>query len=167
MHLSWRYQEREPTGCVKRLAVRAFFSTIPSASFRRRFLLLWIALYSRSNPSTHLGSFFGNAIADWTGLLVTVLATKFLFEIGSAESRRPPQNWFSPLQRFLQDHSLTIFLVITGLGWLWLFSSMNAQGKWGQVVGNLVSEWTQIFGLVILSKRLVETHSKESSGRKQ
>ena len=29
-------------------------------------LLLWIVLYSVSRPSTHLGSFFGNAIADWT-----------------------------------------------------------------------------------------------------
>jgi len=30
------------------------------------------------------------------------------------------------------------------------------------VVGNIVSEWTQIFGLLIMTKGLVETHSKES-----
>jgi len=50
---------------------------------------LLIALYSRSNPSTHWGSFFGNAIADWSGVLVTVLMTKHLYEKGSAESKRP------------------------------------------------------------------------------
>jgi hypothetical protein len=38
-------------------------------------MLLLIALYCVSNPSTHLGSFFGNAIADWTGVLVTVVMT--------------------------------------------------------------------------------------------
>ena len=50
--------------------------------------LTWIGLYSVSNPATHLGSFFGNASADWTGVVVTVLATKFMYEKGSAESRR-------------------------------------------------------------------------------
>jgi hypothetical protein len=125
-------------------------------------LAAWIVLYVRSNPSTHLGSFFGNAIADWTGLLVTVLATKFLFETGSAESRKPPRHWLSPVIEMMQDHSLTIFLVVTGLGWVWLFAVSDPTSKWGQVVGNIVSEWTQIFGVVVLTKRLVESHSKES-----
>jgi hypothetical protein len=40
-------------------------------------LLLWILLSLRSNPNTHWGSFFGNAIADWTGVFVTVYATKY------------------------------------------------------------------------------------------
>jgi hypothetical protein len=31
------------------------------------------------------------------------------------------------------------------------------------VVGNIVSEWTQILGLVLMTKRLIEPHSKESS----
>ena len=53
-------------------------------------LAIWIVLYIRSDPSTHLGAFFGNAIADWTGLLVSVLATKFMYEVGSVESRRAP-----------------------------------------------------------------------------
>lgn len=52
-------------------------------------LLTWIVLYSRFDPQTHWGAFFGNAIADWTGLLVVVLATKYMYEIGSAESRKP------------------------------------------------------------------------------
>jgi hypothetical protein len=46
--------------------------------------------------------------------------------------------------------------------WLTLFIHMDAQGKWGQVVGNIVSEWTQILGLVLLTKRLIETGSKDS-----
>ncbi len=125
-------------------------------------LIFWIVLYSRWNPNTHLGAFFGNAIADWTGLLVTVLATKFLYEVGSVESRTPPQHWLNPVREFLQDHSLTIFLLITGLGWVWLFKASDPNSKWGQVVGNIVSEWTQIFGVVLLTKRLMESHSKES-----
>src|SRR6266702_1847916 len=52
-------------------------------------LLLWIVLYTLSSPETHAGSFFGNAIADWTGLVVMVLATKHLYEKGSAESKQP------------------------------------------------------------------------------
>jgi hypothetical protein len=39
---------------------------------------------------------------------------------------------------------------------------MDPNGKWGQVVGNIVSEWTQIFGLVLLTKKLMEVGSKES-----
>jgi hypothetical protein len=38
---------------------------------------------------------------------------------------------------------------------------LNSEGKWGQVVGN-VSEWTQLFGLVLLTKKLIEDKSKES-----
>lgn len=125
-------------------------------------LTAWIILYTRSNPSTHWGSFFGNAIADWSGLLVTVLATKVFFEVGSAESRKPPHHWLRPAVEFLQDHSLTIFLAITGAGWIWLFARSDPNSKWGQVVGNIVSEWTQIFGMVLLTKRLLEAHSKES-----
>ena len=116
----------------------------------------------RSNPATHWGSFFGNAIADWTGLLVTVLATKYFYEVGSAESRVPPHHWLRPMVRVLQNHSLTIFLTVTGIGWIWMFARSDPGSKWGQVVGNIVSEWTQIFGMVLLTKRLLETHSKES-----
>ena len=125
-------------------------------------LLLWTVLYIYSDPSTHFGSFFGNAIADWSGVMVTVLATKYMYEEGSAESRKPPHEPVNRLLCFLDDHSLTIFLAVTGIGWIVLFRSMNANSKWGQVVGNIVSEWSQLIGLVWLTKRLLEAGSKES-----
>ena len=49
-------------------------------------VLMLILLYSKADQDTHRGSFFGNAIADWTGLFVMVLATKWFYEIGSEES---------------------------------------------------------------------------------
>jgi hypothetical protein len=125
-------------------------------------VIAWIALYSVSNPSTHIGSFFGNAIADWTGVVVTVLATKYLYERNSAESRPLPKTILKPALEFARDHSLSIFLLITGVGWIILFIAMDANSKWGQVVGNIVSEWTQIFGLVVLTTHMIEKHSKES-----
>ena len=125
-------------------------------------LVLWTVLYIFADPSTHLGSFYGNAIADWSGVVVTVLATKYLYEKGSVESRNPHSEPPNRILCALQDHSLTIFLVITGLGWIALFKSMDANSKWGQVVGNIVSEWTQIIGLVLLTKQLLERGSKES-----
>jgi len=125
-------------------------------------LLLWTVLYIYSDPSTHLGSFFGNAIADWSGVVVTVLVTKHMYEKGSVESLRPPKEPVNRLLRFLDDHSLTIFLVVTGIAWPVLFKSMDANAKWGQVLRNIVSEWTQIIGLVLLTKRLLESGSKES-----
>jgi hypothetical protein len=125
-------------------------------------LLLWIVLYSISNPNTHWGAFFGNAIADWTGLVVAVIATKFMYEVGSAESRKPPHRLLRPIWNVLQQHSLTIFLLITGAGWVIAFVRSNPSSKWGQVVGNIVSEWTQILGLLVMTKKLLETHSKES-----
>ena len=129
-------------------------------------LLTWIGFYIVSNPSTHIGSFFGNAIADWSGVVVTVLATKYLYEKGSSESRPCPKatHPLAPALEFLREHSLSIFLLITGIGWVVLFLRMDPNAKWGQVIGNIVSEWTQIFGLVLLTKRMIERHSKESPG---
>jgi hypothetical protein len=43
-----------------------------------------------------------------------------------------------------------------------LYIAMDSESKWGQVVGNIVSEWTQIFGLVLLTKHMIERHSRES-----
>src|SRR5882762_2016683 len=83
-----------------------------------------IVLYSRSDPSTHLGSFFGNAIADWTGVVVTILMTKHLYERGSAESKKPKGILPSKLLEFLREHSLTIFLLITGVAWVAAFTAM-------------------------------------------
>ena len=139
---------------------RSFFHRHSLSIVSTAILLLWIVLYSFSDPSTHLGSFFGNAIADWAGVVVTVLATKYLYEKGSRESRKPPEN-VSPFLQLLINHSLTIFLVVTGLGWIAVYVFVDSESKWGQVVSNLISEWTQIFGLVLLTKKLIEAHSKE------
>jgi hypothetical protein len=125
-------------------------------------LVSLVVLYAVSDQKTHVGSFFGNAIADWSGLLVVVLATKHMYERGSAESREPPHPLLRPFPEFVQEHSLTIFLLITGAVWVWLFARMDPEAKWGQVVGNIVSEWTQIIGTVLLTKKLMETGSKES-----
>jgi hypothetical protein len=123
-------------------------------------VLLWITLYRTSDPSTHLGAFFGNAIADWTGVVVTVLMTKHLYEKGSSESKQPKGILPSKVVELLREHSLTIFLVITGIAWVVAFNAMDANSRWGQVVGNIVSEWTQILGMVLITKRLVEVGSK-------
>ena len=125
-------------------------------------LLAWVLLYVFSNPSTHIGSFFGNAIADWTGTVVMILATKYLYEKGSAESRPLPKSILSPVLEWVRDHSLSVFLVVTGIVWIVAYARMDSEGKWGQVVGNIVSEWTQIFGVVVMTKKLIERHSKES-----
>jgi hypothetical protein len=125
-------------------------------------LILWIILYARGNEHTHWGAFFGNAIADWTGVVVTVLGTKYFYEIGSAESRRLLREPTNRVLKILVDHSLVLFLLITGAGWVAYYISTSPETKWGSVVGNIVSEWTQIIGLVLLTKRLIEQHSKES-----
>lgn len=141
---------------------RGFFHRHSLSIVSSMVLITWIVLYSRWDQNTHWGSFFGNAIADWTGLVVTVLATKVMYEIGSAESRKPPHRYLKPLREFFEEHSLSVFLLGTGIIWVLLFARSNPNSKWGQVVGNIVSEWTQIFGLLIMTKRLVESHSKES-----
>jgi len=142
----------------KRKFVRAHSLSIGAGTI----LTLWIILYWTADPSTHVGAFFGNAIADWTGLLVMVIATKYMYEKGSTESRKPPKDVFGSVLEHIRDHSLTIFLLVTGLGWVLLYASMDSESRWGQVVGNIVSEWTQILGLVLMTKILFESHSKES-----
>jgi hypothetical protein len=125
-------------------------------------LAAWIVLYANADPKTHWGSLFGNAIADWTGVLVTVIATKYFYEIGSAESKQPPHRTHGRVLEGLRNHSLTIFLAVTGAAWILLYVRVDSEAKWGQVVGNTVSEWTQLVGLVVLSKKLFEVKSKES-----
>jgi len=124
-------------------------------------LCVWLVLYLRFDPQTHLGAFFGNATADWLGTLIIVVATKYCYEIGSAESRPPHPDSRSPLVRFLVEHSLTLVLLVTGAMWIAAWARMDANGKAGQVVGNIVSEWTQVLGLVVMTKYLGETRSKE------
>jgi hypothetical protein len=123
---------------------------------------IWIIAYRLSDPTTHLGAFFGNAIADWSGSVVIILGTKFLYEVGSAESRKPKNRKANRWLEMLYEHSLLIFLAVTGVGWLALYLRLNPGDKWGQVVGNIVSEWLQMAGLVFLTKRLIERGSKES-----
>ena len=126
-------------------------------------LALWIGLYVRSDPATHLGGFFGNATADWLGTLIFVLATKYFYEINSSESKRPHPTSRSVLLCAIIDHSLTIVLVVTGIAWAVVYARMDPGGKAGQVVGNIVSEWTQILGLVVITKYTREMGSKEGS----
>jgi peptidoglycan/LPS O-acetylase OafA/YrhL len=129
-------------------------------------LLAWIALYSVSDEKKHIGSFFGNAIADWSGVVVMILATKHLYERGSSESKEEKDVLPNRFLETLRQHSLTIFLLITGIGWVLLYAHSDSESKWGQVVGNIVSEWTQILGLVLLTKKLIEAGSKESDRHK-
>ena len=142
---------------------RSFVRKHSLSLFSLSVVITLVVAYARADPGTHFGSFYGNAIADWTGMLVTVLMTKHLYEKGSAESKEPKGIWKNPLLEFLREHSITVFLVITGLAWAYVFSRMDTNGRWGQVVGNLVSEWTQILGLVWMTKILMEVGSKESS----
>ena len=125
-------------------------------------LALWFVLYVRNDPSTHVGAFYGNALADWLGTFMIVITTKYFYELGSAESRQPHPRTRSLLLRFVIDHSLTIVLVATGAAWVAWYAASDPQGKTGEVVGNIVSEWTQLFGLVIMTKYLRESGSKES-----
>ena len=124
-------------------------------------LLLWFLLYIPANPNTHWGSFFGNAIADWTGLIVGILATKYFYEKGSPESRQPRMAQRSAIRTLFVNHSLTLFLLGTGVVWVLVYLRVSPASKWGQVVSNIVSEWTQLLGLVILTKKLFEARSKE------
>jgi hypothetical protein len=124
-------------------------------------LIVWLVLYARADPETHIGAFYGNSIADWLGSLVAVVATKFWYEKGSVESRLPRRlRGVGP--EWVREHSLTIVLVVTWLGWIAWYARMDAGGKTGQVVGNIVSEWGQLLSLVWFTKYLYERGSKES-----
>src|SRR5437763_13008768 len=119
---------REPYGFARRHGLGVGVAAI---------LCTWLVLYLRSDPQTHIGAFFGNATADWLGSLVLVIATKYCYEIGSAESRPPHPASRHPAVRFLVDHSLTIVLIATGAMWAIAYARMDANGKAGQVVGNI------------------------------
>src|SRR4051812_37289974 len=91
----------------------------PIASFWRHhslgmivfvFLGLWTALYHWSDPNTHLGAFYGNAIADWCGALTIVLVTRRLHERHSRESTPFRDRARTPLGRLWEEHSLSFFL---------------------------------------------------------
>ena len=52
-------------------------------------LIIWIIGYRLFDPKTHLAAFFGNAIADWSGSVVIILGTKFLYETGARPRADP------------------------------------------------------------------------------
>jgi hypothetical protein len=124
-------------------------------------LALWFGLYCVSNPDTHWGSFFGNAIADWLGAVVMIVGTKYLYERDSADCRQPKYKWMKhPVAEFMREHSLSLVLIVTGILWTIAFAHMETNSRWGQVVGNIVSEWTQALGVLFLTKKLVEQGRK-------
>jgi len=126
-------------------------------------VVMWLFLYARSDPRTHLGAFYGNAIADWLGVFVFVVATKYFFEVGSGESRKPPAHLHARVGRFLLAHSLTVVLALTGVVWVLVYQRSEVDSKTGQVIGNIVSDWTQVLGLVVLTKYARESGSKEGN----
>ena len=68
------------------------------------------------------------------------------------------------IQSFAAGAILTgIVLVVTGFAWAVVYARMDPGGKVGQVVGNIVSEWTQILGLVVITKYTREMGSKEGN----
>ena len=52
-------------------------------------------------------------------------------------------------------------LALSGAVWIALFAHSDPNSKSGQVIGNIVSEWTQVLGLVVISKYTREIGSKE------
>ena len=126
------------------------------------FVALWIFLYRRSDPNSHGGAFYGNAIADWLGTWIIIIVTKYLHERGSTESRPFRDRARTPFTRFLAEHSLSLFLLICCMTTAVIFFRMDPQEKWGTVAGNLLSQFVQLFGLVLLTKKLFEKGSKES-----
>ncbi len=128
-------------------------------------LLLWIVLYFPANPDTHWGSFFGNAIADWSGVVATVICTRILYERGNPDCKPRQIHERNPVLHWIKTHSLTVFFGITLLIWIYAFARMSATSKWGQVVGNVVSEWTQILGTIWLTKSFIEGSSARREHR--
>ncbi len=130
-------------------------------------LLIWIVLYFPANPDTHWGSFFGNAIADWSGVVASVICTRILYERGNPDCEPRHFRRQNPVLYWIKTHSLTMFFGLTLLVWIYVFAHMSATSKWGQVVGNVVSEWTQILGAIWLTKRFIEGSSLRDRRRRQ
>ena len=124
--------------------------------------ILWVVLYLNADPQTHIGAFFGNSIADWLGTLAFIVSTKYFWEIGSKESRAPRAARDRPLLGFFSQHSLTLFIIATGIVWAIVYARSDADSKAGQVLGNIVSEWGQLLALIIMTKYFREVGSKES-----
>lgn len=115
--------------------------------------LVWVGGCLVADPESRWGAFFGNAVADWTGLVVSVVATKHLYDKEERKGGGPVEKGFVA---FWRDHPLTLFLLVTGVAWLVVWLKMKPGGRWEPVVGNLVSEWTQNLGFVLLTKKFIE-----------
>lgn len=149
-----RRRRKEPEGFLKQHSLTIALTAI---------LVFWIEMYRRSDPRTHLGAFFGNSIADWLGTLMFIVSTKYFFEIGSRESRPVHARRHYAGVRFLIQHSLSLVIVMTGVAWVVLFARSDPNGKAGQVFGNIVSDWWQLLALVVMTKYLRESGSKEGA----
>jgi hypothetical protein len=74
-------------------------------------LALWFVLYLPADPKSHAGSFFGNAIADWTGVVITILATGLGWAI--LFSRVDPESkWGTVVSNIVSEWSQQIGLVL-------------------------------------------------------
>jgi hypothetical protein len=146
-------RRRGPDGVWRRHSLSLILAGVLAALF---------SLYVASDPSTHIGAFYGNALADWLGTFVFVIATKYFYEIGSSESRTPHPHAHVRAGRFIVRHSLTLVFIVSGAAWIAVYRRVEVDGKAGEVIGNIVSEWTQILGLVIITKYAREAGSKES-----
>jgi hypothetical protein len=93
-------------------------------------LVFLFVMYQRSDPSTHQGAFYGHALADWLAVFVFVLATKYFFETGSGESRKPARHLHVRVVHLLIDHSLTITLALTGAAWVVVYSRSDVESRW-------------------------------------
>jgi hypothetical protein len=58
-------------------------------------------------------------------------------------------------------------LMATGVAWLVVYARSDVDSKAGQVVGHIVSDWTQVLGLVLITKYTKERGSKEDTDRGQ
>ncbi len=126
-------------------------------------LIFWISAYRHADTESHWGGFLGNAIADWAGVVALVLATKYMYEKNSNESNDPPPEKLQcpPWKQFIIEHSLSLFFTGTGIIWLIVYLNLDTNSKLGAIMGNIVSEWLQIIGLILLTKKFVEVRSKE------
>jgi len=84
---------------------RAFFHRHALSAVAGAVMLLWVVLYFPANPDTHWGSFFGNAIADWSGVVATVICTRILYERGSPDCKRRIIHEKNPIVRWIKTHT--------------------------------------------------------------